>query len=200
MKPNTYLSSEQTKQQLARALKELMQEKPFDRITIRDLTERCSIRRQTFYYHFQDIYDLLCWIFQQEFLPLLQNQEGPRLWQNGLLQLFHYLDDNRSICRNALRAEGRPYLKRFFESEVNNIIHNAVEQIGTDAGILHTIATEKDVQRMTQFYSISYTAILESWLNGELDYTPEEMVAFADQMIQDHIRGARARAAQAQNH
>ena len=53
---------------------------------------------------------------------------------------------------------------------------------------------------MTRFYAVSFVAILESWLNGELDYTPEELVSFADQMIQDHIQGARVRAAQARNH
>lgn len=51
--------SEQTKQQLASALKTLMAQKPMDKITIADLTGICRIRRQSFYYHFEDIYDLL---------------------------------------------------------------------------------------------------------------------------------------------
>lgn len=52
-------ASEQTKRALAAALKELMAQKPIDKVTIHDLTERCGIRRQNFYYHFQDVYDLL---------------------------------------------------------------------------------------------------------------------------------------------
>ena len=35
--------------------------------------------------------------------------------------------------------------------------------------------------------------VVESWLLGEIDHTPEQLVAFADQMLQDHIRGARLR-------
>ena len=52
-------ASVQTKRTLAAALKELMAQKPIDKVTIHDLTERCGIRRQNFYYHFQDVYDLL---------------------------------------------------------------------------------------------------------------------------------------------
>lgn len=199
MKPRTYLSSEQTKQELAQALKELMQEKSLEHITIHDLTERCHIRRQTFYYHFQDIYDLLCWMFQQEVLPLLQDCKGPKLWQDGLLQLFRYLDANREICLCALHSSGHVYLRRFFETEIDTLIRETIEQIGRTTGALNLVSTEEDIAFMTQFYKVAFAALLESWLLGELHYTPEELVAFSDQMIQDHIRGAHFRAEHLKN-
>ena len=59
-------ASEQTKRALAAALKELMAQNPIDKITIHDVTERCGIRRQNFYYHFQDVYDLLRWSFRKK--------------------------------------------------------------------------------------------------------------------------------------
>ena len=77
--------SEQTKQQLARALKTLMAKKALDKITIFELTGLCGIRRQSFYYHFEDIYDLLRWMFQSEAISLLRQQEGALLWKEGLL-------------------------------------------------------------------------------------------------------------------
>lgn len=46
---------------------------------------------------------------------------------------------------------------------------------------------------MTHIQVVSYAAILESWLLGEIDRTPEELIAFADQMLQDHIQWARLR-------
>lgn len=52
MERRTNAASDQTKYALAVALKELMAQKPIDKITIHDLTERCGIRRQNFYYHF----------------------------------------------------------------------------------------------------------------------------------------------------
>ena len=50
-----------TKIALEASLKELLKKKPFDKITIADLTEDCGISRMAFYYHFKDIYDLVEW-------------------------------------------------------------------------------------------------------------------------------------------
>ena len=45
----------------------------------------------------------------------------------------------------------------------------------------------------THFYVVALTGMLESWLLGEIDRTPEELVSFADRMLQDLIRGVRVR-------
>ena len=79
MDKRTYAASDQTKQALAAALKELMAQKPIDKITIHDITERCGIRRQNFYYHFEDVYDLMRWMFSEEVVSLLLRHEGTLL-------------------------------------------------------------------------------------------------------------------------
>lgn len=190
-KPNA--ASDQTKHALAVALKELMAQKPIDKITIHDLTERCGIRRQNFYYHFEDVYALLRWLFQEEAVALLQQHEGTLLWQEGLLQLFHYIEENRAVCLCALNSVGRDHLKRFFEADIHAIIHRTVERVANECGALEAGVTEEDVALMTHPQVVSSAAIIESWLIGEIDRTPEELVAFEDQILQDHIRGARMR-------
>ena len=58
--------SQMTKRALVASLKELMAEKPLDKITVTDLTEHCGVNRMTFYYHFKDIYDLVEWACVEE--------------------------------------------------------------------------------------------------------------------------------------
>ena len=48
-----------TKQQFADALSALLERKSLDRITVSDITDECGLNRQTFYYHFHDIYELI---------------------------------------------------------------------------------------------------------------------------------------------
>ena len=189
----TNAASELTKHALAAALKELMAQRPIDKITIRDLTERCGIRRQNFYYHFEDVYDLLRWMFEEEALVLLKQHEGMLLWQEGILQLFHYIEENRAVCLCALKSVGREHLKRFFQADLHAIIHRTVEHVAADAGALGVMVTDEEVALMTHLQVISFAGIMESWLIGEIDRTPEELVAFADQMLQDEIRGAKMR-------
>lgn len=118
MVEKTLSASEHTKQQPASALKVLMAERPMDKITISDLTAICKIRRQSFYYHFKDIYDLLRWMFQNEAISLLQQHEGAL----RLLRLFRYLEENRAVCLCALKSMGRDHIKRFFEADIYSII------------------------------------------------------------------------------
>lgn len=190
-KPNA--ASDQTRHALAVALKELMVQKPIDKITIHDLTERCGIHRQNFYYYFEDVYDLLRWMFQDEAITLLQQHEGTLLWQEGLLHLFHYIEDNRAVCLCVLRSVGREHLKRFFQADIDAIIHRTVEQLGTEVGAIQAGVTLDDVALMTHIYVAASAGVIESWLLGEIDRTPEQLVAFSDQMLQDHIQGARLR-------
>lgn len=193
MEKRAYTAADQTKQALAAALKELMAQKPVNKITIRDITERCGIRRQNFYYHFEDVYDLMRWMFQEEAVSLLRQHEGALLWQEGLLQLFHYIEENKAVCLCALRSVGRDHLKRFFETDIHTIIHRTVEQIGLEIGAISDGAAKEDRELTTHFYVVALTGMLESWLLGEIDRTPEELIAFADRMLTDHVRGAKLR-------
>lgn len=56
-----------TKKALADALKQLMAEKPLQKISVGDICERCNMNRKSFYYHFRDKYDLVNWVFYTEF-------------------------------------------------------------------------------------------------------------------------------------
>ena len=193
MEKRTYAASDQTKHALAAALKELMAQKPIDKITIHDITERCGIRRQNFYYHFEDVYDLMRWMFQEEAVSLLRQHEGTLLWQEGLLQLFRYIEENKAVCLCALRSVGREHLKRFFETDIHAIIHRTVEQFGHEVGAISAGVTEADVELVTHFYVVALTGMLESWLLGEIDHTPEELIRSADCILQDHVQGAKLR-------
>ena len=193
MEKRTYAASDQAKHALAAALKELMAQKPIDKITIHDITERCGIRRQNFYYHFEDMYDLMRWMFQEEAMSLLRQHEGTLLWQEGLLQLFRYIEENKAVCLCALRSVGREHLKRFFETDIHAIIHRTVEQFGHEVGAISAGVTESDVELVTHFYVVALTGMLESWLLGEIDHTPEELIRSADCILQDHVQGAKLR-------
>lgn len=186
--------SEQTKHQLADALKTLMAQKPMDKITISELTTLCQIRRQSFYYHFEDIYDLLRWMIQNEAIKLLQQQEGALLWKEGLLQLFQYLESNKAVYLCALKSVGRDHIRRFFEADIYSIIHRTIEQLAEDIGVKNQLNSFIDVEMLTHFYVVALAGIIESWLLGEIDRTPEELIQFGDIILNDQVNGAALRA------
>lgn len=76
-------------------------------------------------------------MFQEEAVALLQQYEGTLLRQEGLLQLFRYIEQNRAVCLCALKSVGREHLKHFFEADIHAIIHRAVEEVGEEVGAAH---------------------------------------------------------------
>ena len=154
----------------------------------------CNIRRQSFYYHFEDIYDLLRWMIQNEAISLLKQQEGALLWKEGLLQLFRYLEENRAVCLCALKSVGRDHLRRFFEADIDAIIHRTIERLSEDIGVRNNLDSFVDVEMLTHFYVMALAGMMESWLLGEIDRTPEQLVQFADVILNDQLNGAAARA------
>ena len=70
-----------TKKALAASLKKLLAERPLDKITVIDIVNDCEVNRQTFYYHFQDIYDLLEWVYLNEATKALDGKNTYDTWQ-----------------------------------------------------------------------------------------------------------------------
>lgn len=184
---HAYAVSETSRQTISAALKALMAQKPLDQITIAEIMGLAGMRRQHFYYYFEDIYDLVQWMFEKEAMSLLRQQEGAQLWQHGLLQLFAYLEENRALCLNALTSTGSRPVKAFLQRELYAILHRTVEQLAPDTNPDGSLL---DKVLLTRFYVMALAGLIESWLLGELDRTPEEVIQFTDAMLQNQMRGA----------
>ena len=192
MKKRTYEASEAAKREICAALKTLMAQKPLNKITVAEIMQSCGMARQHFYYHFEDIYAAVRWMFDQEAVALLRKHEGVLLWQDGLLQLFQYLQENREVCLCALHSVSREHLKRFFRDDINAVIQNNIKNL---AAQLNYPASDQEINLLTKFYVSALAGITEDWLLGEIQETPEELIRFTDQLLQSHVMGATLRLA-----
>ena len=96
--------SQMTKRALIASLKELMADKPLDKITVTDLTEHCGVNRMTFYYHFKDIYDLVEWACVEEATRALAGKKTYDTWQQGFLQILQSLQKDKLFYINLDRT------------------------------------------------------------------------------------------------
>ena len=102
----TDISSE-TKIKMANALKEQVGTKPFSKITVGDIISTCEINRNTFYYHFENIYDLLYWTYEQEIQNIItsfQNANSPIA--QAMDFILSYIDKNITLCQTAFESLG----------------------------------------------------------------------------------------------
>ena len=96
--------SQITKRAISASLKHLLLQKPLGKITINDIAEDCGINRMTFYYHFKDIYDLIEWTCVEDASRALEGKKTYDTWQQGLLQIFEAVLDNKPFIMNVYRS------------------------------------------------------------------------------------------------
>lgn len=100
-----------TKQKIAMALRQLMNERPFEKITVQNLMNVTQMKRQSFYYHFQDTRDVLMWICRRDVLdPLTASDAELEDWMILALEL---LDHDRCFYRKLLKVAYMDFLQEF---------------------------------------------------------------------------------------
>ncbi|MGN0535700.1 MAG: TetR/AcrR family transcriptional regulator C-terminal domain-containing protein [Eubacterium sp.] len=117
----------QTKENLANALKECMQKKPLSKITVSEIIDICDINRKTFYYHFEDIYSLLKWMFEQEAIDIVRHFDLLVDAEEAIGFVLDYIDKNQHIVNCAYDSMGRDEMKRFFYLDFIDIVKNLIE-------------------------------------------------------------------------
>ncbi len=174
-----------TKRMLADSLKKLMVAKPLNKISVREITEDCGVNRQTFYYHFHDIFDLLEWLFREEAFVLFEDRSNTLTLSEGVLRLLEYIRDNEELCRCALQSLGHKHLRKFFYDGFNNVILSLVNENASDLNV-----SEEHKIFISHFYTISFSGFIEHWLQEGLQEDPEEIIRLCEITMEGNIRGA----------
>ena len=172
-----------TKTLLATTLKDMMQTMDLDHVTIEELTRRAGVTRNTFYYHFDDIYSLLKWIYDQEVVAELRAHAQFDEWQQAYRVLLDYISDNQAFCIASFHSVARDLFEKLLvavsEEMVQRVIHDA------DADVPPKIA--KDI---TDFYGLAIVAQVIKWLMDGLTEDKESLIQRADIMLRGGIANA----------
>lgn len=171
-----------TKRVLRDALTALMEEKGFDGITVKDLTERADINRGTFYIHYRDKYDLLeqseaeiIGVIESMAAEGFQNAvQGKWINNNGAIdpspfvrKLFVYLQENAPFMRVILGAGGDPS----FQKRLREVIRQRALPILTSSG--GEVLVPADY--LTAYVSSAHLGVIQNWLDNGMDLPPEQM-------------------------
>lgn len=160
-----------TKTALEASLKRLLLKKPLDKITIRDLTEDCGISRMTFYYHFKDIYDLVEWICYEDASQALQGKKTYDTWQEGLLQIFEAVMENKPFIMNVYHTLSRERIENYLFRLTHDLIMGVVNEKSQGLSVSET---EKNF--IADFYKYSFVGIMLDWIKQGMKENYHEIV------------------------
>lgn len=149
-----------TKEALASALKEMMRVKPIGKITVKDLVEICGVNRQTFYYHFDDVYDLLEWVFEEDANRVLPRQVVYERWREDVLFFMDYLQENSSFTLNVYNSNSRVYMLRYLRGKLAECIRSFAALVSADYNI-----DRQNFEFVVEFYADLAIGFISQWLD-----------------------------------
>ncbi|WP_400238866.1 TetR/AcrR family transcriptional regulator C-terminal domain-containing protein [Methanomethylophilus alvi] len=162
--------SDLTKQALIASFKKLLETEPFDKITISDITNDCGLSRQTFYYHFRDIFDMIRWIYNSESLNEIGDRGRYGTWQDKIRELFDYTLNNKSLILGTFNSKCRNDLVGYYMDVSIRKISDIVE-MKSDGDI-----AEKDKKFIASVYAYAFVGIMVDWISDGMKESSEEMV------------------------
>ena len=180
--------SKVTKRALEQSLKNLLLKKPLTKITIGDITEDCGINRMTFYYHFKDIYDLVEWACLEDARRALDEKKTYDTWQQGLLQIFAAVQENKPFILNVYRCVHREQVEKYLQPLVDQLLLDVIEEESSGMMI-----REEDKQFIDKVYAYIFIGIMLDWIKDDMRESPQEIVVRLGKLLQGSISAAIAR-------
>ena len=117
-----------TKRTLAASLKGFMEKKPLSKITVSEIIADCGMNRKTFYYHFDDIYDLLKWMLEEEAIEVVKQFDLLVDYREAVLFVMNYVQQNKHLLCCAYDSMGRDEIKCFFYADFIGITQNLIDK------------------------------------------------------------------------
>ena len=168
----TESSGSRTKNDLDRALRQLLENRPLDQLRIRELTALCGIRRQSFYYHFPDVYALFDWSLEQEKRHLAVRQGQCLTWQQAMRDLLGHVDRHRRYYQVLLESQGRMGLRRVLGESLSGMLAQADGYYRLRCGVSRTAESAG----LLSGWETLLLALVESWIQGDLSGPPETLI------------------------
>ena len=160
-----------TKRMLSMSLKKLLSKTTLDSITIQDITDDAEVSRKTFYYHFQDIYDLLDWTLQEDIHRLIVNEIDLDNWEESIAALFAYMQSNRLLILNAFHSLELDTLEREVFKLLSPLLHRLFfAQSGFDR------LCEADQDFIVSVYGLGIAGLLLRWIGTNMLAPPEPLI------------------------
>ena len=180
--------SQVTKRALEASLKNLLLKKPLSKITISDITEDCGINRMTFYYHFKDIYDLVEWSCQEDASKALAGNKTYETWQQGFLQLFKAVQDNKPFIMNVYHSVSREQVENYLYQLTYDLLEGVVEEQAAGMSV-----RPEDKAFIANVYKYAFVGLMLDWIKHDMKGEPKQIIDRLDLVLHGSITAALGR-------
>lgn len=155
-----------TKALIADAYVTLTAQKPIDKITVKDVVEACGITRQTFYYHYQDLLEVIEWIVSRGIDDLIARTIEAKTQREAIRVIVSSCEERPEFLDCLLKSRRREEAERIIFSGIRRYFMEVLRR----SPVAPRIRYASDLETALTFYSCAITGVLmENTFQRHLD-------------------------------
>ncbi|MDO4804473.1 MAG: TetR/AcrR family transcriptional regulator C-terminal domain-containing protein [Lachnospiraceae bacterium] len=157
---------------LAASMKRLAVKMPFEKITIKQLTDGAGVIRVTFYNHFRDKYDLLEWIVKTEILDSARNLISNKMFREAVVLIFANMQKDKEFYMHVVNMEGQNSFSEIVDSAIQSLLLSLLNEEGVRKNFAYEWMKPEYV---AAYYAKAMSYVVIMWIRMGMKFDPEEM-------------------------
>lgn len=159
-------------EQLAGSFKAIANKKPIEKITIKEITDMTHIIRPAFYSYFQDKYQVLEWIVENELMLPCREKMKQGLFRQGALDFFDVMLTDSEFYQNCIRLEGQNSFRDILRESIRGAILMLIDEETLARLIWFRWLTTKSI---ADFFAEAATYAIVEWIKTGMTVPKEEI-------------------------
>lgn len=157
---------------ICRSASELLTKKRTKKLTVKDIVEECGITRQTFYYHFQDITDLICYMMEQGSKELLENCLAQPTLEDKIRYLLSVALNAHPLIQRTIstsyQSELEPLLLEQFYSFFDQLTNESAS-----SSLVSDSLTASQRKLLLRYHSLAFLGLVRTWSKDDSAHMDE---------------------------
>ncbi|MDU1828882.1 TetR/AcrR family transcriptional regulator [Anaerococcus sp.] len=161
------MSKNYTKDLIKKEFMKLLDERTLDNITVTELAKKCNIERKTFYYHYENLEQLIKEIFESELDIVIEEFNENLSWEDSFILAAKFILDNKKAIRHIYYSDYKVDVERYVYSMSGEVISKYVSHISKG-----TRAQDIDISLISYFYQCALSSALIQWIATNMKADP----------------------------
>jgi len=160
----------------------MLNERPLNKITVKDIASACEINRNTFYYYYTDIYALLAEIFQAELQTVIDEYNDTLSWEESFIVATKFALENKRAIYHVYNSMQREELVNYIYNVSGNVMSRYVEKVSDGIS-----AYSGDRELIASFYQCALTEMVLRWIASGMKEDPDIIIRRIGKLFDGNI-------------
>ncbi len=160
----------------------LLNKKSLYNVTVTELAKQCKIERKTFYYHYENLTELIKEIFDEELDQVIEEYNETLSWEEGFILVAKFISDNKKVIKHMYESDYKIELEKYVFSISGEIMNKYVSRQAE-----MTRAQEMDVKLIAYFYQCALSSALIQWVATDMKTDPKVVTRRMGELMDGNI-------------